>query len=69
MHARGEKVEAIIREAEEQEMAESVIPLTQKLEGLILPSPDFEEGQADDQPVNDHRAKNDGAAVSSHSPE
>lgn len=66
MHARGEKVEAIIREAEEQEGTKSVMPQTQKAEGLILSSADFEEGQAAEQPVNDHHAKSDGPAVSSH---
>lgn len=67
IHARGEKVEAVLKEAENPEVTEQVSPPANRAEGLNVSAVehvDFEEGQVDDQPIHDHRAKNHGPPVS-----
>lgn len=66
MHARGEKVEAVLRKAENDDEKGSAESLAYKTDELNHSSADFEGGQASDQFVEDHHAKIEETVVSYH---
>jgi hypothetical protein len=66
IHARGEKVEAVLKDAENEDQIDPTRPHADKADGLNPSGADSEEGPAHDRHIDERLAKEDRPGVSNH---